>query len=135
MFGGFKRKSSAPAGTQSELVRFANQYLDLALMGRPAAYYKRVAGSRKAMGYVWGVHDAYAQRLGMEPGQAPSSAPHFGASYATLFGRSATDMYFKSAFELHDDPDHRAGEQMGGEDVFDFLDKGKNFSRLLDLLQ
>lgn len=135
MFGWFKKKSTAIDLSKSELARHANQYLNLAMMGSPDLYFEQISQSPIAMGYVWGVHDAYAQRLGMEPGQAPSCAPHFLLSYTALFGRSATDMYFKSAFDLDNDIHHSAGAQLGGEDVFDFLDKGKNFSRLLSVLR
>jgi hypothetical protein len=133
MFGLFKKKPVA--APKSQLALFASQFVALGLHLQTERYATHVAGNVRAAGYVWGVHDAYAQRLGLEPGQAPSSAPHFVASYCNLFGQElGSAMYLQAAFKLTHAPDFIEGEMMGGEDVFAFLDEGKNFSRLMGLV-
>jgi len=76
----------------------------------------------KAAGYLFGLHDAYAQHIyGRKPDK---SFPEIKASYLGLFGESAGYALFSKTAVDQEKPEFQLGMLQGGREMYAYIERG-----------
>jgi hypothetical protein len=84
-------------------------------------------------GYVYGAHRGLLQNLGIEPG--PSAIEYLEKSYQLIFDTPVQGRRMLAhAFGLRGNEDFDVGDEIGGDDVFEWLRTGRPTLRLAQQL-
>ena len=82
--------------------------------------------SKRALGYLFGVHDYLAHRTNLINKETPEEfAISVQLSYEIIFGEKAGDALFNATCSFLKDPDFKNGQKIGVEESSRYLEKGQ----------
>jgi hypothetical protein len=124
MFSWFKNRKKAPRTEFSDLV---GSLLTLQL----AIKYKSVKDAfgalmtqKEAAGYVFGVHDALLQRIGLvNQNNVSQGIKKIEESYKDIFGKQAGYALFSMSVASQDDSQFSKGRMDGGNELVEYMDR------------
>lgn len=86
--------------------------------------FSSIMTDKKAAGYVFGFHDALAQRLGLvDATNATIGSKLIEFNYKNLFGAQAGFALFEMSVHHQKDPDFHKGRMIGRNELSEFIDK------------